>query len=118
MMHDFSAAKDEKQRSHPLSSSSSSSSIIPTTSKIIVQYISELLSSDDDNNSNDNKKIINQLDLPDGLKDLLIKHDMSLESILNTSPADIATTLRIDQHVAELICAAAKKQSKMLERMR
>ena len=60
-------------------------------------------------NTNSNNKIINQLDLIDGLKDLLIIDDLSFESIPNTLPADLDTTLGIDQLVAKLRCAAARK---------
>ena len=67
---------------------------------------------------NSNKTIISQLDIADGLKELLIHHDLSLDSILNTSSTDLARILNIDQQVAEIIVISAKKQIKMLERMR
>jgi hypothetical protein len=76
-----------------------------------------ILSSNNDN-PDDSINIINQLDIADGLKDLIINHDLSLETILNTSTDDLARILGIDQQVVELICAAAKKQNKMLESMR
>jgi hypothetical protein len=54
-----------------------------------------------------------QLDIPDGLKELLITHNLiSLESILKMSSADLANILGIDQHVGEIISAAAKKLQK------
>lgn len=67
---------------------------------------------------NSNKTIISQLDIADGLKELLLHHDLSLDSILNTSSTDLARILNIDQQVAEIIVISAKKQIKMLERMR
>jgi hypothetical protein len=69
-------------------------------------------------NNNDNI-IIKQLDIADGLKELLITHNLlSLESILTISSSDLANTLGIDQHVAEIISIAAKKQIKAFEQMR
>lgn len=63
--------------------------------------------------------IINQLDIADGLKELLITHNLlSLESILTMSSSDLANTLGIDQQVAEIICVAAKKQIKAFEQKR
>jgi hypothetical protein len=64
--------KSKKERNSHVPSSSQ---IITTNSKIIVQKMRILSSVNDKNN-----KIINQLDLADGLKDLLINHDLSLES--------------------------------------
>jgi hypothetical protein len=62
--------------------------------------------------------IIKQLDIAEGLKELLITHNLlSLESILNMSPADLANTLGIDQHVCEIIRIAVKKQIKTFEQM-
>src|ERR1051325_7200948 len=60
-----------------------------------------------------NNIAVNQLDIADGLKELLITHNLlSLESILKLSPADLASILGIDQHVGEIISAAAKKLQK------
>jgi hypothetical protein len=54
---------------------------------------------------------INSLDIADGLKELLIKYGFTLEVLLNTSSSEIAEFLGIDQHVAEIICTAARKSS-------
>jgi len=44
---------------------------------------------------------------------LLITHNLlSLESILEMSSADLASILGIDQHVGEIVSAAAKKLQK------
>ena len=60
-----------------------------------------------------NNITVSQLDIPDGLKELLITHNLlSLESILKMSSADLASILGIDQHVGEIISAAAKKLQK------
>jgi len=58
----------------------------------------------DDNNSN----TINELDIADGLKHILISHGVTVEALLNTSPTMIATMLGIDQYVANIIQKAAK----------
>jgi PHP family Zn ribbon phosphoesterase len=54
---------------------------------------------------------IKSLDIADGLKELLIKYGFTLEVLLNTSSSEIAEFLGIDQHVAEIICTAARKSS-------
>ena len=61
-------------------------------------------STTDDNNSN----TINELDIADGLKHILISHGVTVEALLNTSPMMIATMLGIDQYVANIIQRAAK----------
>ena len=58
----------------------------------------------DDNNSN----TINELDIADGLKHILISHGVTAEALLNTSPMMVATMLGIDQYVANIIQKAAK----------
>ena len=55
---------------------------------------------------------INQLDIADGLKELLINHGFTLELLQNTSSiANLAETLCIDEYVAKIIIDAAKKKS-------
>ena len=49
---------------------------------------------------------INQLDIADGLKELLMSSGFTLKSLLNTSEADFAKILGIDQYVAKLISDA------------
>ena len=102
-MSGSSTAKD-KRTDRYLSSTS-----VPASSKVMEEP---------DLKINSNKTIISQLDIADGLKELLIHHDLSLDSILNTSSTDLARILNIDQQVAEIIVVSAKKQIKMLERMR
>ncbi len=57
--------------------------------------------------------LINQLDIADGLKELLIGAGLTLKSLLNTSAADFAKILGIDQYVAKLITYAISKSIKM-----
>ena len=58
----------------------------------------------DDNNSN----TINELDIADGLKHILISHGVTVEALLSISPTMIATKFGIDQYVANIIQKAAK----------
>jgi hypothetical protein len=55
--------------------------------------------------------IINSLDIADGLKELLIKYEFTLEELLTTCISDLAEYLGIDLYVANIICNAAKKLS-------
>ena len=90
--------KDKEIEVQLTSSSSSSSSLIALPKE---QTLSK------------NNIAVNQLDIADGLKELLITHNLlSLESILKMSSADLASILGIDQHVGEIISAAAKKLQK------
>jgi hypothetical protein len=54
--------------------------------------------------------IINSLDI-DGLKELLIKYEFTLEELLTTCISDLAEHLGIDLYVANIICNTAKKLS-------
>ncbi|MFB5600535.1 MAG: hypothetical protein ACE5SW_09945 [Nitrososphaeraceae archaeon] len=52
---------------------------------------------------------INCLQISIGLKDALIKRGFTIDSILNTDPAEIAEKLRIDKYVGQIIFEEAKK---------
>jgi hypothetical protein len=56
--------------------------------------------------------LINQLDIADGLKELLLSSSFTLKSLLNTSVSDLAKTLGIDEHVAKLVSDAVTKAMK------
>jgi len=56
--------------------------------------------------------LINQLDIADGLKRLLIISDFTIESLLNTSVSDFAKILGIDEYVAKLLVDAINKATK------
>jgi len=77
---------------------------IISTKQEFKKRISSSTTITDDNNSN----IINELDIADGLKHILISHGVTVEALLNTSPMMIATMLGIDQYVANIIQKAAK----------
>ena len=55
------------------------------------------------------REIINQLDIPTGLKDLLISRGFTIEQLVNIKSNDMAKALKIDEDVARLIGAAIKK---------
>ena len=55
------------------------------------------------------REIIDQLDIPAGLKELLISHGCTLEQLVKMKSSHIAETLNIDEDVARLIGAAVKK---------
>ena len=56
--------------------------------------------------------LINQLDIADGLKELLLNSGFTLKSLLNVSVSDLAKTLGIDEHVAKLVSDAVNKAIK------
>lgn len=58
--------------------------------------------------------LINQMDIADGLKGLLISSGFTLKSLLNTSASDFATILGIDEYVAKLLTDALNKAIKMI----
>ena len=59
----------------------------------------------DGNNNEDN--VINHLDIAEGLKDILVRYDFKLDSLITIQPHILAETLRIDEYVANLIISAA-----------
>jgi hypothetical protein len=54
---------------------------------------------------------INSLDIADGLKGLPIKYGFTLEALSNMPSSELAESLGIDQHIAKIICTAARKLS-------
>jgi len=53
--------------------------------------------------------LINQLDITDGLKELLLSSNFTFKSLLNTSTSDFALMLGIDHYVAKIISDAVNK---------
>ena len=56
--------------------------------------------------------LINQLDIADGLKELLMGGGFTLKSLLNASASDLAKILSIDDYVAKLVSDAVNKAIK------
>ena len=66
----------------------------------------------DINNNNGCKSTIHDLDLAQGLIELLVENNFTLKSLIDTSSSELSKTLGIDQEVAALICKAAAKNKK------
>ena len=56
--------------------------------------------------------LINQMEIADGLKKLLISTGFTVKSLLNTSASDFAKILRIDEYVGKLLSDAVNKAIK------
>ena len=54
--------------------------------------------------------LINQLDIADGLKRLLLSSSFTSKSLLNASVSDLAKILGIDEYAAKLVSDAINKQ--------
>jgi DNA integrity scanning protein DisA with diadenylate cyclase activity len=53
--------------------------------------------------------LIDQLEIADGLKQLLSSKDFTLKSMLNASASDLAKILGIDEYVAKIVSSAIKE---------
>jgi hypothetical protein len=53
---------------------------------------------------------IHQLDIADGLKELLLKKNYDLNFLLQSDPSWLATELGIDEYVTKLVIDAAKRK--------
>jgi len=53
--------------------------------------------------------LINQLDIADGLKELLISNGFTLRLLLKTSAPELAKILGIDEYINKLVRDAVKK---------
>ena len=86
-------------------------SIAIKTEKEIVQsskFFSSLLNSIQQQRSlTNNKGIFDQLDIAEGLKELLIAHGFTLKLLQSTSLNDLAQTLGIDKYLAKIIIHSA-----------
>ena len=56
--------------------------------------------------------LVNQLDIPEGLKELIISHGFTLDLLLGSQPIDLAQTLGIDNDVAKMIINATRRHAK------
>ena len=57
--------------------------------------------------------LVNQMEIADELKELLICNGFTVKSLLNTSPSDFAMILGIDEYVGKLLSDAVNKTIKM-----
>lgn len=53
--------------------------------------------------------LINRLEIADGLKQLLLSKDFTLQSLLNVSASDLAKILGIDEYIAKIVSSTIKK---------
>jgi hypothetical protein len=53
--------------------------------------------------------LIDQLEIADGLKQLLLSKDFTLKSLLSASSSDLAKILGIDEYVAKILSSAIKQ---------
>ena len=53
--------------------------------------------------------LIKEMDIADGLKELLISSGFTLKSLINTSASEFANILGIDQYVAKILSDAVNK---------
>ena len=63
----------------------------------------------DENSNQDNDNRINNLNIPNGLKEMLIDHQFTIDRLNDISPEDLSVTLGIDTSVARIIIDAVKK---------
>jgi hypothetical protein len=52
---------------------------------------------------------VNQLDIAEGLKELIIDRGYTLDLLLTSNPSDLAETLGIDNDVAKMIIDATRR---------
>jgi len=55
---------------------------------------------------------VNQLDIAEGLKELIINHGFTLDLLLDFHPIDLAQTLGIDNSVAKMIIDATRRHAR------
>ena len=60
-------------------------------------------------NHHDNDRLINNLNIPNGLKEMLIDRHFTIDKIRDISPEDLAMALGIDASVARIIIDAVKE---------
>ena len=60
----------------------------------------------------DYRNLINQMEIADGLKKLLISTGFTVKSLLNTSASDFAKILGIDEYVGKILSDAVNKAIK------
>ncbi len=79
--------------------------VIDFTSFYPTQYRRRLLSND---------AIINQLEIPEALRNLLIMHRITWNMLIELDSSDLAKILQIDEYIARLIIQSTKKKEKEL----
>jgi hypothetical protein len=77
-----------------------------------------MINNNDNNNtynknthSYSDKFAINSLDIADGLKELLIKHEFTLEELSDITSSELADLLGLDKYIAHIIIRSVTKLS-------
>lgn len=63
----------------------------------------------DENSNYNNDNRLNNLNIPNGLKEMLIEHQFTITRLRDISPEDLSVILGIDTSVARIIIDAVKK---------
>jgi hypothetical protein len=63
----------------------------------------------DENSYHYSNNRINNLNIPNGLKEMLIDHQFTIHGLHDISPEDLSITLGIDASVARIIIIAVKE---------
>jgi hypothetical protein len=60
------------------------------------------------------QRLIEELEIADGLKQLLLSKDFTLELLLNTSASDLGKILGIDEYIATIVRSAIKDTANLV----
>jgi hypothetical protein len=69
--------------------------------------LNDSINNENSNHDNDNR--INRLNIPNGLKEMLVDHRFTINMLYDISPEDLSMTLGIDTSVARIIVNAVKE---------
>jgi hypothetical protein len=69
--------------------------------------LNDSINNENSNHDNDNR--INKLNIPNGLKEMLVDHRFTIKMLYDISPEDLSMTLGIDTSVARIIVNAVKE---------
>jgi hypothetical protein len=69
--------------------------------------LNDSINDEDSNHNNDNRT--NKLNIPDGLKEVLVDHQFTIDRLYDISPEDLSMTLGIDISGARIIVDVVKE---------
>jgi hypothetical protein len=69
--------------------------------------LNDSINNENSNHDNDNR--INRLNIPNGLKEMLVDRRFTINMLYDISPEDLSMTLGIDTSVARIIVNAVKE---------
>jgi hypothetical protein len=94
-----------------LSASNKRNHVVTDDEQQLTSIYSDSLVSSLYNNNNKHTNTLQDLDLAQGLIQLLIRNNFTVDSLRNTSSSELSKTLGIDQEVTAIMCAAANKKN-------